>query len=316
MTLPTAATINNLSRNPVATEYLPGGLVDQFIRKIVKVAYRHPGGQIFFNRKNTGPTPAAYSAGGTLTAAAYESTKQTISLQRIGAQLEIDIADALSSTDAGDQVELQVRALRCEILRKLGEQVIQGSGTPPNWSGFGATFTGAQLVGAGNGAANGAAPTVADIAKLLSLVTASDGSTGAGADCLVGSPKSERFVANLLATAGETPMYVWDRDLEVKVLHFRGKPLYIGQVPENETKGAGSNLSSIYAVKLYGMTGVRIVYSALGGVADENGIMAYVIPDQLGIGKRGAGALVYGNLMYPEVASGARLDGCDYSGLI
>lgn len=316
MTLPTAATINNLSRNPVGTDYLPGGLIDQFIRKIAKMAYAHPGGQIFFNRKNTGPTPAPYSAGGTLTAVPWESTRQTVTFQRIGAQVEIDIADALSSTDAGDQLELQVQALRCEILRKMGEQVIQGGGTPPAWTGFGATFTGGQLIGAGNGAANGAAPTIADIAKLISLVTASDGCVGAGADCLVGSPKSERFLASLLAAAGETPVYVWDRDLGVKVLQFRGKPLYIGQVPENETKGSGTNLSSIYALKLHGPTGVHIACSALGGGADEDGILSYLIPPQLGIGKRGAGALVFGNVVYPEAASGARLDGCDYSGSI
>ena len=92
-------------------------------------------------------------------------------------------------------------------------------------------------------------------------------------------------------------------------------PFYIGPFATDESKGAGTDLTSIYAFKLNGPTGLHVGYAPMNGSTDPWGILTYLIADQLGICKRGAGVLGFYQMVYPELASIARLDGCDRSQL-
>jgi hypothetical protein len=142
-------------------------------------------------------------------------------------------------------------------------------------------------------------------------VTASDGCVGAGADCLVASSKMVRFIAKLIEDKGACPQFAFDQDLGVPVLHFNGIPVYVGQNVSNETKGTGTNLTSVWAVKLTGPTGVRVLHS--GGDASMFGIDVTDIPAQPTVSK--IGKFVGGSyaLLVPEDESLARLNGCDLS---
>ncbi len=316
MTLPTSTSIQNLSRPKLIPGSFPGGYLGPLIRKMRFEAYAGTGQQIILNRTNTAPTPAPYSAGGTLTAAPLETTKTTLTMQRMGAQLEIDIADALTSTDANDQLATQIQALKVAQIRKLLDQICTGDGSAPNINGFAAATDASFTIGAGNGNANGAAPTVEDVARLVGLVTASDGFAGAGPDCLAGTEKARRFLFQLLRASNQTVIFRWDADLGVPVMLFMGLPFYIGPFATNETKGTGTLLTSIYALKMNGPTGLHVGYAPMNGSTDLWGILTYLIADQLGIGKRGAGVLGLYQMVYPELASIARLNGCDLSSQI
>jgi len=315
MTLPSSTTIQNLSRSKLIRGYFPGGQLGTLIRKMRFEAYAETGQQIIFNRKNTAPTPAPYNAGGTLTAAPLETTKTTLTMRRMGAQLEIDIADALTSTDANDQLATQIQALKVEQIRKLLDQICTGDGAAPNLNGFAAATDATFTIGAGNGNVNGAPPTIEDLARLVGLVTASDGFVGAGADCLAGTEKAGRFLFMPMRAANQTVIFRWGADLGAPVMLFMGRPVYIGPFATDESKGAGTDLTSIYAFKLNGPTGLHVGYAPMNGSTDPWGILTYLIADQLGICKRGAGVLGFYQMVYPELASIARLDGCDRSQL-
>ena len=316
MTLPTSTTIQQLTRPYLLKGYRPGGYLGPLIRKMPLIPYPQAGQQIRFNRGDTAPTPAVYAAGDNETAAPLETTLVTLTFQRLGAQLELDIADALAASDVNDQLQVQIQALKVQMIRLLLEQLCTGDGSAPNLNGFAAGTDTSQTTGAANGAANGGVPTIEDVALLVTNVTASDDYVGAGPDCLAGTSKAGRFLYKLMRDAGETPMFRMDPDLGVPIMHFMGLPFYIGPFATNETKGTGTNLTSIYAFKKNGPSGVHIAYSPLNGNVDAWGMMAYMIPDQLGIGKRGAGGMGYYQIVYPELASIARLNGCDLSGMI
>jgi len=89
--------------------------------------------------------------------------------------------------------------------------------------------------------------------------------------------------------------------------------VYVGQNATNETKGTGSNLTSIWAVKTTGPTGVRVLHAA--GDSSMFGIEVTDIPAQPTLSK--IGKFVGGTyaLLVPEDESIARLNGCDLSSL-
>jgi hypothetical protein len=107
---------------------------------------------------------------------------------------------------------------------------------------------------------------------------------------------------------------VYDDELGVPVLYFNGIPVYVGQNVSNETKGSGTNLTSIWAVKLSGPTGIRMLHS--GGDSAEFGLDVSDIPTQATVSKMGKFVGGYYTLFVPEEESLARLDGCNLSTLI
>ena len=315
MSLPSQTTVQNLSYAYKQPTWYPKGLLDQFVRKVPFEHVDQPSPSLDWNRATVSiPALAVVAAGGTLTATAMDTTKVTGNWVRIGDVAEVDYFHKASASDPFDQLEVQVTAKKIACVRSLGLNILEGLGGADVFEGFKFRVTSGQTIGAANNGANGGAPTIEEVHKLVSLVAASDGCVGAGADCLVAASKAVRFILKLIEDKGVTPQFVFDADLGVPVLLFNGIPVYVGQNATTETKGSGSNLTSIWAVKLNGPTGVRVLHS--GGDPSGFGIEVSDIPAQPTVAT--AGKFVGGNyaLLVPEDESIARLNGCNLSTLV
>ncbi len=88
--------------------------------------------------------------------------------------LWIEFANAITSPPTNDPMATQIQALKVEYVRKLLDQINAKDGAAARFSGSAVATNASSTIGEGNGAANGAAPTIADMARLVGLVTASE----------------------------------------------------------------------------------------------------------------------------------------------
>jgi hypothetical protein len=141
-------------------------------------------------------------------------------------------------------------------------------------------------------------PTKDDLHRLVHKARPSDGYCGAGPDCLAASERVVRQIIKYMEdSAGGGLTYSFDPDLGVPVPMFHGLPVYIAQLPD----------TIIYALKLTGPTGIRIVHGS--GRSSEFGIEVREVPMQATVSKRGAFVGGFYSLIVPEELSIARIDG-------
>lgn len=313
MSLPSQTTVSNLTNQHVVPTWFPKGLLDQFVRKIAFERVDRPGENFSWNRATALPTVATYAVGGTLSANAMDTTKITGNFFRIGDMAEVDVFHERSASRIVPQLEVQVGAKKVGVIRALGLAILEGNGTA--FEGLKFHVTSGQTIGAAANGANGGPPTLAEVHKLLYMVTASDGYVGGGATCLVAAPKAVRFIINLLETAsGGSAEYMFDNELGGPVLRFNGIPVYVGQNSTVETKGSGTNLTSIWALKLGGPTGVRVLHSS--GESSQFGIEMVDVPLSNTVSKKGRFVGGHYSLFVPEEECIARLEGCNLSSLV
>jgi hypothetical protein len=228
---------------------------------------------------------------------------------RIGDTVEVDSADISSSEESQQQLDLQVEMKKAALIRQLSSQIILGNGSAPNLTGL-AIGVDAVDQTIDPAAGTGTAPTLDDYHKLLTLVTASDGSVGLGPDALVMHPRARRQLMNRLETAsGGCAHFAVDDSLDHPVLYFEGIPVYVSQSVSVEEQADGSldggSLTSVFAVKLNGPTGLRMLHQ--GGDSNSFGIMVEEVPPQLSVAKRAATVRGFYSLFIPEIGSLARL---------
>jgi hypothetical protein len=274
MALPTAATIENLTRCKTLPGFFPGGFTDQFVRRIAFEDVTGYGPAVQINRATLGAA-ANYSAGGAMGNVAGAAALTQFVFQRIGDTVEVDSADIVASEESQQQLELQVEMKKVSLIRQLGNQLIQGSGVAPNLTGLALGVDATQTIDPAGGV--GTAPTLADYHRLVARVAASDRSVGIGADALVMHPRTRRQLISVLeAAAGGGPQYCEDESLGHPVLMFEGLPVYVSEnVSTTETAAGvqtGGVLTSVFALKLEGPTAVRLLHQ--GGSTSEFGIMA------------------------------------------
>ncbi len=306
MAIPNSTTVGNLTRCKTYPGFFPGGYCDQFIRKIPFEAVDSYGPTLNINRATLGAT-TSYAPGGAPSGSASSSATASFTFQRIGGTAEIDTADRDSSPEA-QRVLVQMK--RVSLIRQLASQVIVGDGTASQLSGIRVLTDAAQAIVPVGGA--GTAPVLDDYHRVLSMVCASDGTTGAGADALVVHPRTRRQILALLDAAGG-PTFHMDEALGVSVLHLGGVPVYLSQnmlVTEDVTGApTGGVLTSAYAVKLTGPTGIRVLHQ--GGDPSDYGLVSDDVPVQLATAVEGATVRGYYALLLPELGSIARLYGID-----
>jgi hypothetical protein len=219
MSLPSQTTVQNLSRPYKAPTWFPKGFLDHFVRKVPFEPVTEPSPTTEWNRATSLPAVGVYARGATFTAAALDTTKVTGNWVRIGEVAEVDVFDQWAASNTIEQLAVQVGARKVAVVRALGLGILEGTGGA-GVEGFKFHITSGQTIGAANGAANGGAPTIEDLHKLVYLVTASDGCVGGGADCLVASSKGVRFITQLMENKGYSPEYVFDSELGVPILCF------------------------------------------------------------------------------------------------
>lgn len=296
MTIPNTTTVAALSREYVVPTWYPGGFLDQFIRKIPFQKIDQPGPTLEWARATAAPVAQLYTASTVLAVAATDMTAQSITMRRIGDICEVDTFMESANSDPNNQLQAQIEAKKVAVIRELSNQMING--TAGNFDSLDTKIsTGTQQLSI-------AAPTKEQLHQILLRVTASDGYVGGGADCLVASARAVRYIIKLMEdAAGGGVSYVWDPDLGVSVPTFHGVPIYIGNV------AVSANLTSIWALKIYGRTGIRIVHGS--GSSSEYGLEVREVPMQGTISKRGAFVGGYYGLIIPEVESIARIKDVD-----
>lgn len=267
MSIPSETTHSNLIEARLRAGFptwYPGGKIDQLVRKICFHEVENKTEKILWNLATNFSVieasvgPYSQDGGGAQRTAAtlgVDNTPQTSPFQRFGDYVEVD-----TNQEAG-LMQDQIKAKKAGLVRRLGDQVLNGDGQVPNLDGFLGKITAAQTHVK-------SVPTLLDWHLLASLVTASDGSTGVGPDCFVCCELMWRYLLSLITASGADPHFQLDADLGVPVLHFLGIPVYVGQNATNE--GVGYDETSVWAVKLTGETGVRLCH--IGGDSSEFGI--------------------------------------------
>lgn len=302
----------NLARPFVASDWYPGGKLDQFIRKIAFQAVDGSTEKVSWNRALTMPTAPLYAIsdiGNMANTMMNPDARVDSPMARIGDIVVLDSFQEDASSNIMDMLDVQIAAKKVMIVRQLGTQLFQGTGaaSPQDVKGLG---TPQQVGGAPANLwvipsvnATGNALTKEQLHQLVTMVTASDGSVGAGADCIVGNDQAVRGIAKLLEDTGNGTHYVFDSDLGVPVLTFAGVPVYIGQVGTYNT--GVSPKTEVFALKLTGRTAVRALHCS--GDSAEFGIVAK--PVSTPITNAYSAAFVGGlfGLMVPEKESAAKI---------
>ena len=306
MAQPSGSTISNLTRCTKLPGVFPGGYTDQFIRALRFESVEGYGRSLQINR-TTGATPLGsvgfYDPGDALAAVQATTDLETLTFARVAGTAQVDVADIDASGELNEQLEIQVHLRKIAIVRELSLQLINGSGSPA-LQGLNtyvtATSNSIDL--------SGAAPTLANFHDVISMVNASDGVVGTGPDALVMSWSGRKKLIALIEAAGGpgSCCFQHDETIGAPVMMFDGIPVYV-----TEGFPGPANSESVFALKLNGETGVRVLH--VGGDPDEFGIVVDDVPNQMGVSERAKIVRGYYGVLYPEIGSVAAIVDADLS---
>ncbi len=153
-----------------------------------------------------------------------------------------------SPTDV-DIVQLELDAKLRNIRYRIGDALVNGTGLPLNNDPHGLiTLTDAsQVVGADNDNANGGTLLLSDVDRLLAKIRAGNGR----ADVLVMNLSVRQKWLKAHYNQGTKPLVEVDPRTGAKAYyHGNVRVVVSDHIPSTETKGTGTNLSSMYAVVL------------------------------------------------------------------
>jgi hypothetical protein len=180
---------------------------------------------------------------------------------------DVDVDKFLQETmsDTNDQKSTQIALKAKGLAKKFKETVVRGDNTanPKEFDGMKVLTVAGQIVTAG---ANGAALTLAMLDELSDAVPN-------GADAMVMRAGTIRaYRALLRATGGTDASMIEIPNFGVPVLAHNGVPILRNDyLPANETKGAGSNLCSVYAARMNELDGLHGLYGgAAAGIRVED----------------------------------------------
>ena len=313
MTFPTEQTLKDLSLPYRRTGWFHPNdkKADQWMRKLKREGVQQPTDSFEYSRADNIPEVTFLQRGATKSLTPTNVTLVSHKFERIGIHQEMDTYDCISGRGV-EQMEVQERASKLGIKRELSFQLIEGIASP---NILGIKFLSAgNTIGAANGNPNGGFMTLQDLYKLLYLVKVTDDDIGCGmADCLVGNNMAIRETLGLLDQAGERAVWSYDEVLGCNVLLFCNIPFYLSDsIPNNETKGNGMNLTSVYACKMSGPNGLKLLYAVdPNNPPDEWGCHVSHIPIQQTIDKKLSAIEAFYTLVCPESCTVARLDGVD-----
>lgn len=282
-----------------------------------------------------------FASGGTLHAfdvgipSSVNSTYETFFLKRLGAFVELDpyqqklLATRGATSSGPDPVSTIRNAVKVASVRALGRALVNGDRTNTDMLHGLAGLYDDQFISPGADPQvfqSGVALTLTEVRKLCRLVVPSgDDGLGEGPNALVMSRRTRDV---LIATEQNTT--VGARSVQFLPdpmgtgglrYHFNGIPVYVAPCREDEVTtsspthpvfGADNeNASSIYALRLGGRTGVRLIH--FGGSREDFGLQFEDIAPSASSGP--TGYRVHGSyaLVVPERTAVARLWGIDIS---
>lgn len=205
------------------------------------------GTAVRYTREATMPAVAFYSPGDTWAEATPTYTTHSVDLKILGGDADVDNFLQETYADSND-IEAETLASRAKaIAHKFSETFIIGdTGTDPkSFDGLRVLTPGGNTLSMGT---NGASLT---LAKMDELVDALPGKP----ELLLMSKRTRRKLKDLRRASGvtlETSVNQFGQQVET----YDGIPVIVDDfMPDNETQGSGTALSSIYAIK-FGMAGV------------------------------------------------------------
>lgn len=202
------------------------------------------GNALAYNRENVLGDVQNLGVGGTVTAkAAATFTQVTSSLTTIIGDAEVNgLIQATRSGDGNDQTAVQIASKAKSAGRRYQDHLINGTGAADQFSGLLILCASGQKVDTG---ASGGALSFAFLDELLDLVTDKDGEV----DYITMHARTQRsYFALLRALGGASIGDVVQLPSGTQVPAYRGVPIFRNDyIPTNQTKGAGSNQTTIFA---------------------------------------------------------------------
>lgn len=221
------------------------------------------GNSLAYNRENVLGDVITAGVGTTFSGAAAGKaaatfTKLNANLTTIMGDAEINgLIRATRSGDGNDQAEVQIASKAKSAGRKYQDMLINGTGAGNDFAGLITTCAAGQKVATGT---NGGALSFTFMDELLDLVTDKDGAV----DYMIMHARTIRsYKALLRALGGAAINEVYEMPSGATVPAYSGVPIYRNDyIPINQTKGAGTNQTSIFAgtfddgSRTHGLTGL------------------------------------------------------------
>lgn len=202
------------------------------------------GNSLAYNRENALGDVQMAGVGSTITAkAAATFTKVNSNLTTIVGDAEVNgLIQATRSGDGNDQTAVQIASKAKSAGRQYQDLLINGDGTGNEFVGLINLCANDQKANTG---ASGAALSFAIMDELLDLVTDKDGSV----DYLAMHARTIRSYKALLRSLGGAGVNeVIELPSGAEVPAYSGVPIFRNDyIPTNQTKGAGSNQTTIFA---------------------------------------------------------------------
>lgn len=182
----------------------------------------------------------------------------SLKFYRFGGEFTINslVADTYSSIQ--DLRQLQIDALKQSIYELICNKYINGSteDIPPSFDGLPALCY--NQIGANDDAENGGQLLITDMDRLMSKIEAAP-----VPDYFVASQKGIEQYLKACYTAGMSPQTITISGMNRPIMAHRGIPILRDDwISNGETKGTGTDLTSIYAVVLGWQRGLCGIYPA------------------------------------------------------
>ena len=282
MAVPSQSTVRALNTNNNSNHFYPNdNKIDQFLRKITFQPMEHSTDQFEFHRASSLPTVAFFGQGGTVTNNVTAVDTETITYQRLGQHVAIDLLDNISSRSDHDayfsQLEQQVRGTKLSILRELSDKLINGSSTP-GITGLERQITGSPSQGTDFAASNPLS--LDDLYRAANSCRPTDDFVGSySGRYFISNERALRQVMHLLDSAGRSIDFTFDEDLQTEIPMIFGVPWLISDAVS--TSAGSPDTTDIFVAQLEGETAIKMLYAKdANSECDSWGCHLYDIPLQ------------------------------------
>ncbi len=230
----------------LSQDMLQRGVVETILEEspvLQALPFIHVEGNSFkYNQENTLGGAAFYSVNGAWTEGTATFTQKTATLAILGGDADVDNFIQRTRSNLQDQRAIQVQLKAKDVARKFEETFIVGdtSADPNAFDGIRRLVPPGQSINAGT---NGGPLTLALLDQLIDLVK------GGRPSMLLMSKRTRRKLKGLLQTSAHY-LERGESSFGRQVLMYDGIPVEVSDwVPDSESEGTGSGLSSIYAIQ-------------------------------------------------------------------
>jgi hypothetical protein len=239
----------------LSNNQLVAGVIEEIIEKdelFALLPFVGVNGKAYvYDRENALPSADFLDPNDVVNEGGATFTEVTAKLRILAGDVDVDKFLQETMSDTNDQKAVQIGLKAKGVARKFKQTLADGDAAvdTKSFDGLQKMVAVAQTI---NAATNGAALTLAMLDQLLDQVPN-------GADALVMRPGTIRAYRSLLyTTGGITPAMVEIPNFGQPVLGHNGVPILRNDfLPADETLGTGTNLCSIYAVRLNELDGMH-----------------------------------------------------------